>query len=404
MKNVDLVFGYLIDSPNGASSVVRLLLENNDIFKKYGINCSFYIRGNVAGVNNISITKSARSSVKSTIKQWVKSGLDKVTKIIPHLHSAYSIYNILMLPCIRIAKTYTAQESPDTTDPIFFNDLLSCYFYLKYTKAKRRPILLVLHTNGEVFNMLKLSFPDIEGSWVMKKLEEIKKFTFSRVSDFGFVAKKAMECFKRNHPEIKYSQLHYVYNGLPIIDYNTPHSNKGNGKFELCCVGSVSYRKGQDIIIESLSKLSKEELSRIHVTFLGDGKIRPELEERCKVTGIFENVTFEGNRINVNDYLLKSDIFILTSRDEGLPMSILEAERLGLPVISTKIAGIPEMIIEGETGLLINPSCDELLPILKNIDKYNWTEMGKKSKKLFDEKFTIENTIKGYSTIFKEMH
>ena len=130
---------------------------------------------------------------------------------------------------------------------------------------------------------------------------------------------------------------------------------------------------------------------------------RAILEEKCEKARLTANVTFAGNRNDVNDFLLKSDIFILTSRDEGFPMAILEAERVGLPVISTDIAGIPEMIVNGETGLIIKPDCDDLYPIFKNIEAYDWKGMGKKSKQMFDNTFTIEKMIEGYCSILREM-
>ncbi len=405
MKNIDLIFGYLINSPNGVSSVVRLLMENSRIFHDYNINCCFHVRGKVTAENTpASDTVSSGKSFKTALKNSAKLIISNSTKIIPHLHSAYNIFNILMLPGKRISRRYTAQESPDCKDPLFFNDIFSCYYYLKYTKSKNRPILLVIHSNGETYNMLRLSFPDIDGSWVMKKLNEIEKFTFSKVTDFGFVAKNALEYFKSLHPELSDKRFHYVHNGLPMLDYpilTPPHSH--DGRFELCCVGSLSFRKGQDIILTALSKMSKPKRDLIHVTFLGDGNIRKDLEDDCKKYGITENVTFAGNRTDVNDFLLKSDIFILTSRDEGFPMAILEAERVGLPVISTRVAGIPEMIVNHETGLLIEPRYEDLLPIFENINSYDWKAMGVKSKRLFDEKFTIRKMIEGYSSIFKEM-
>lgn len=408
MKNIDLVFGYLIQSSNGVSSVVRLLYDNKAIFEKNGVRCNFFIRGNYtpdAAPSSGNQSSPTAISAKSKIKKSVKKLLDNATRLIPTLHSAYSIYNMLMLPGKRIAKRYVSQESPESKDPLFFHDIFSCYYYLKYTKAKNRPILMVIHSNGETYNMLKMSFPDVEGSWIMKKLNKIEDFTFSRVSDIGFVAKSAMDHFKNLHPELKDVRLHYVYNGLPKMpaDETIAPKQSKDDRIELCCVGSLSYRKGQDIIIDALAGLSNAERDRIHVTFLGDGTIRRELEDDCGRKGLSECVSFEGNRTDVDRYLCLSDIFILTSRDEGFPMAILEAERAGLPVISTRIAGIPEMIVDGETGLIISPSKEELLPIFRNIDGYDWAAMGKRSKALFDEKFTIENTIGNYSSIFKSM-
>lgn len=406
MRNVDLVFGYLIDSPNGVSSVVRLLKQNKELFEKNGVVCNFHVRGNADSAISASADNNhvlVKHSAKSRIKKSVKSILDFSTRAVPLMHTWFTIYNTLMLPGKKIAKSYTAKESPDCQDPLFFNDLFSCYYYLKITKAKRRPALLVIHSDGEVFKMLKFSFPEIEGSWIMRKLDKIIEYTFSRVSDFGFVAKNAMDHFAELYPQIDRKRIHYVHNGIPQVKFPDIEKRQEARQLELCCVGSLSYRKGQDIIIKALSQLTPEERSRIHVTFVGDGYIRKDLEEYCEKMGIGDCVAFAGNRTDVDDFLRRSDIFILTSRDEGFPMAILEAERAGLPVISTKIAGIPEMIVDGETGLLINPSEHELLPIFKNIATYDWKAMGERSKNLFYEKFTIEKMIEGYCNIFKDM-
>ena len=410
MKNIDLIFGYPINSPNGISSVVRLLMENSSCFEETGIICNFHVRG-ISTISDKNSQKSdpkkVKQSVKSRVKDNIKSIIDATTRIVPHLNSAYKIFNTLMLPGRRIAKNYTNKESSQSTDPLFFNDIFSCYYYLKFTKTKNRPILLVIHSNGETFNMLKMSFPDIEGSWVSKKLSRIEKYTFSKVSKFGFVAKNAMDHFHSLHPDISHSRLHYVHNGLPLIEVAPAKkelpNNSDDNCVKLCCVGSISYRKGQDIIIEALSNLTTEERKRLHVTFVGDGHIRRELENECRKNGLENNVSFVGARNDVDNFLVASDIFILTSRDEGFPMAILEAERAGLPVISTNVAGIPEMIIDGQTGLIIKPDAKQLTDIFKNIRDYNWKEMGAKSRKLFVEKFTISKTIGAYCDIFRNM-
>ena len=123
----------------------------------------------------------------------------------------------------------------------------------------------------------------------------------------------------------------------------------------------------------------------------------------CEKLGFNSIVSFVGNQRNVDEYLMKSDIFLLMSRDEGFPMAILEAERIGLPIISTNVAGIPEMIKHKEPGFVINPNSKELADILKEIDKYDWKGMGEKSQSLFNSRFTLGNMIDGYSSILKAL-
>ena len=116
-------------------------------------------------------------------------------------------------------------------------------------------------------------------------------------------------------------------------------------------MGSVSKRKGQDMIVEALVKMSPVQREKVHFTIVGDGTLRGELEKLCFEKGISKYIDFIGVSNQVENYLLRSDIFMLPSRDEGFPISILEAMRAGLPIISTNIAGIPEMVFPGSMEL-----------------------------------------------------
>jgi glycosyltransferase involved in cell wall biosynthesis len=88
---------------------------------------------------------------------------------------------------------------------------------------------------------------------------------------------------------------------------------------------------------------------------VGEGYLRPDLEAQATSLGVAERVLFVGYRRNVVDYLRASDLFVLPSLFEGMPLSILEAMGAGLPVIATAVDGTPEVVIDGETGLLVSP-------------------------------------------------
>jgi len=89
---------------------------------------------------------------------------------------------------------------------------------------------------------------------------------------------------------------------------------------------------------------------------VGEGYLRPELESQAAALGVDGRVLFVGYRENVVDYLHASDLFVLPSLFEGMPLSILEAMGAELPVIATAVDGTPEVVVEGETGLLVPPA------------------------------------------------
>ena len=101
--------------------------------------------------------------------------------------------------------------------------------------------------------------------------------------------------------------------------------------------------------------------------------------------------------------LAEENIYILMSQNEGLPISIIEAMRAGLPVISTKVAGIPEIVKDGYNGILLQPSTDELVPILENIEKYNWKDMGIKSRERFEKELTFDRMRKDFCDMFDSL-
>ena len=90
------------------------------------------------------------------------------------------------------------------------------------------------------------------------------------------------------------------------------------------------------------------------------------------------------------------------SNNEGLPISILEAMRAGLPVISTRVSGIPEEVDE-RNGILVYPDVNQLVLVLNHLPEHDWDELGKNSRKRFENEFTFEIMRKKYADLFDGM-
>ena len=138
------------------------------------------------------------------------------------------------------------------------------------------------------------------------------------------------------------------------------------------------------------------------MTFVGDGPSRNTLEKVAAT--LSADIYFAGNSNQVNDYLTNSDVFILFSKDEGLPISIIEAMRCGLPIISTRIAGIPEMIVEGISGYLVDADDRQLSELFEKIliDKPDLTKMGESSRMIYEEKFSQKAMILSYVELWQK--
>jgi glycosyltransferase involved in cell wall biosynthesis len=101
---------------------------------------------------------------------------------------------------------------------------------------------------------------------------------------------------------------------------------------------------------------------------VGDGPDRPDLEAEIATLGLGEHVRLAGERNDVPAQLAASDLFVLSSASEGLPVSVLEAMAAALPVVASSVGGLDELVVQGETGLLVRPGdADELGAALRRL-------------------------------------
>lgn len=162
-------------------------------------------------------------------------------------------------------------------------------------------------------------------------------------------------------------------------------------------LGRIGKRKGIYDVIEAVKELKKENIN-VKIILAGDGEVdkarslvnEEKLQENIE---IIEWVDEEKKK----EYLIKSDFYILPSYNEGLPMSVLEAMSYSLPVITTKVGGIPEIIHNGENGILVNPG--DIKGIKSGIKKIILNkeyrqELSKKAYQSIAEKFNLDNYLK----------
>ena len=166
--------------------------------------------------------------------------------------------------------------------------------------------------------------------------------------------------------------------------------------------GRLDESKGVHILLEAWEKIIKD-FNDIFLIILGGGYLGEKLKEQCCVLGIEKNVKFCGIVNNVRDYLITSDVFVLPSFREGFPNSVLEAMACGLPVISTKIGGIVDVIKDGDNGILVEPgNVNQLADAMKKLisnDEYALA-LGKNALKKIRENYDINGIVKRYIKLY----
>ncbi|WP_042692489.1 glycosyltransferase family 4 protein [Azospirillum sp. B506] len=154
-----------------------------------------------------------------------------------------------------------------------------------------------------------------------------------------------------------------IPNGVDAARFSPPggipsHGDAGedDGCLSLLFVGRVVRQKGLDMLFEALASLPSGTRGRIALTIVGDGPARPELEAQAARLGLSERVAFRGwlGRDELPAAYRAADVFVFPSRDEGMPNVVLEAMAAGLPVVATRIAGNRDLVVEEETGLMLD--------------------------------------------------
>lgn len=118
-------------------------------------------------------------------------------------------------------------------------------------------------------------------------------------------------------------------------------------------VGSLTPQKNRRTLLEAAARL--KDMPNVRFVVVGSGPEEARLKGLAEEMGLSDRVSFLGQRLDVPDLLAASDIFVLSSDWEGLPITILEAMSAGVPCVTTDVGGIPEVLTDGETGILVPP-------------------------------------------------
>jgi glycosyltransferase involved in cell wall biosynthesis len=154
----------------------------------------------------------------------------------------------------------------------------------------------------------------------------------------------------------QWPKLHVVHCGVDLERFAPLGSAPSNGAVRVVCVGRLVPEKGQSLLIEVVASL-RERGVNLHLTLAGDGPQRASLETLTQSLRVSEQVRFAGAvaHTEVAEILRDSDVFCLPSFAEGVPVVLMEAMAMQLPVVACRVMGIPELIDDGVNGRLVRP-------------------------------------------------
>lgn len=188
-------------------------------------------------------------------------------------------------------------------------------------------------------------------------------------------------------------------------EYREKHFSVDDDTKVILSVAELHERKGLHYLIQAIPELLEKE-KNFKVVIAGSGPQQSELEKLADQMKIKKYVEFLGFRKNIPHLMAASDIFVLPSEKEAFGLVLLEAQAAKLPIVATKVGGIPEIIEHKKNGLLVPPHHPEKLAgeILKffndDVRTKNYTEEGYKTlKENFDAKMMAKNTEEIYDRV-----
>jgi len=216
------------------------------------------------------------------------------------------------------------------------------------------------------------------------------------------------------HNRIRPDKVRVVINAIDLTRYapaSAPSRERrrelGLPPDELVCgiVGRLSPEKDHRTLLTAMGALGRSGSSS-HLVIVGGGPLEGELKALVQSLGLEERVHFLGFRSDVAELLPLFDLFVLSSREEGISLTLIEAMAAGLPIVATRVGGNPEVVVDGETGLLVEAGQPEALAAALGSllgDPDTRMRMGRRGREVALRRFDIERLIDEYQAIYTEI-
>ncbi|WAJ70705.1 TIGR03088 family PEP-CTERM/XrtA system glycosyltransferase [Catenovulum adriaticum] len=209
------------------------------------------------------------------------------------------------------------------------------------------------------------------------------------------------------------SKCQLIYNGVDtekyqVSDRKSVLDESQQDKFVFGCVGRLQAIKDHQLLIRAFTLACEQDTSFANCTqlsLIGDGPLRTQLEQQVQIADTQFNIWFAGARHDMANVYHSFDVFVMSSLGEGIPMTMLEAMSTGLPVVSTNVGGISEIVSE-HTAILVPPAqanllANAMLKIFYQSKTEDFQQMKITARKDVVENFSEQSMVSSYQRIYK---
>lgn len=223
-----------------------------------------------------------------------------------------------------------------------------------------------------------------------------------RAADVRFCVSTSVAQVLREMSRVPAHKLALVTNGTDVPE---PVEIEPRATVHIGTLGRMVWQKDFHTLLEA-AELLRQRGTDFRLTILGDGPLRTELEHLTSERGLGDHVDMPGFQHDVDGWLRRFDIFVMSSVDEGQPVALLEAMARGLPVVSTRVGGIPDTVQDGVEGRLVdarNPAqlAEALASVANRIDLRR--ELGRRARARVQRDFSSDALARRYLDVYLKL-
>ena len=313
---------------------------------------------------------------------WLEEEAKKINAVFyPNNHLAHSLNPFRAYKAIKRIQSAVSDFSPD---------ILSCHstvsgFLGRVAIRRKTPTIFTAH-----------SWAFTSGAPLLRKLfaAAIEKIAARYTDHFICVSQYDQRLAQRFRIAPK-EKMTVIYNGISI---GAMQKHEGT---TIVSVGRLAYPKKYKLLLDSIAQVPEATL-----TIVGSGPDQATIESRIEQLDLGDRVRITGNlsEAEVQRELSSAGVFILLSKHEGLPMSILEAMAASLPIVASSVGGIPELLTK-ECGVLVSNRADEVASALRHLlaDQAKREDLGMHAYRRAKEQFSLDQFLKNTTDVYKRV-
>lgn len=204
-----------------------------------------------------------------------------------------------------------------------------------------------------------------------------------------------------------WDKLHVVHCGVDIERFSPPGRPHAAEPVRIICVGRLVPEKGQALLLQATAQL-RHEGHQLVLVLVGDGPMHDYLKDTARALRLDETVEFRGavGHDVVDGLLGEADIFCLPSFAEGVPIVLMEAMAMGLPVVASRVMGVPELIQDGISGRLVSPGAlADLVAVLRELvaDARLRGQLGRAGRKRVQAEFDLSTSARQLRSLYERL-